>query len=264
MLASVDARRRPAAVRVRGPHNDGSPTANASAGMPAPSTTTTSARGDQCLRRQLSVLLVRAAKPGDPTHTMSLDEAWASCASAPRSRSPKCTWSTACIPICRSTTTWVAAWLQADPPRHPLESFTAVEIAFFADLYRRPTNVLRELMAAGLDSLPGGGAVFAERVRQRFCHDKWSDATWPFTRSPSPRMRSNVTMLYGHRDRRRARRSHAARAPAGRNRRFRRSSRSRSIPTTTRCRLPPPGDRHVARSCRRPPDARQYPHVKAF
>ena len=34
-------------------------------------------------------------------------------------------------------------------------------------------QVLRELMAAGLDSLPGGGAeIFAERVRKKISHDK--------------------------------------------------------------------------------------------
>ncbi len=34
-------------------------------------------------------------------------------------------------------------------------------------------QVLRELMDAGLDSLPGGGAeIFAERVRRKICHDK--------------------------------------------------------------------------------------------
>ncbi len=40
-----------------------------------------------------------------------------------------------------------------------LKCFTAVEIAFFADLYRiTDEQVMRELMAAGLDSLPGGGS----------------------------------------------------------------------------------------------------------
>ena len=55
-----------------------------------------------------------------------------------------------------------------------LKCFTAVEIAFFADLYgRTDEQVLRELMDAGLDSLPGGGAeIFAERVRRKICHDK--------------------------------------------------------------------------------------------
>jgi aminodeoxyfutalosine synthase len=49
-----------------------------------------------------------------------------------------------------------------------------VEIAFFSDLYgMSDEQVLRELMDAGLDSLPGGGAeVFAERVRRKICHDK--------------------------------------------------------------------------------------------
>ena len=55
-----------------------------------------------------------------------------------------------------------------------LKCFTAVEIAFFADLYKMTDEqVLRELQAAGLDSLPGGGAeIFAERVRRKICHDK--------------------------------------------------------------------------------------------
>src|SRR5205085_99976 len=50
-----------------------------------------------------------------------------------------------------------------------LKCFTAVEIAFFADLYgMTDEQVLRQLQAAGLDSLPGGGAeVFAERVRRK-------------------------------------------------------------------------------------------------
>ena len=55
-----------------------------------------------------------------------------------------------------------------------LKCFTAVEIAFFADLYGlSDEQVLRELMDAGLDSLPGGGAeIFAERVRKKICDDK--------------------------------------------------------------------------------------------
>jgi len=59
-------------------------------------------------------------------------------------------------------------------PAVHLKCFTAVEIAFFADLYRMSDEqVLRELMDAGLESLPGGGAeIFAERVRRKICHDK--------------------------------------------------------------------------------------------
>ena len=83
-----------------------------------------------------------------------------------------------------------------------LKCFTAVEIAFFADLYgRTDEQVLRELMDAGLDSLPGGGAeVFAERVRRKVCHDKCDADRWLNIHRIAHRlgMRSNVTMLYGH------------------------------------------------------------------
>jgi aminodeoxyfutalosine synthase len=83
-----------------------------------------------------------------------------------------------------------------------LKCFTAVEIAFFADLYgMTDEQVLRELMAAGLDSLPGGGAeIFAERVRRKICHDKADADRWLSIHRLAHRlgMRTNVTMLYGH------------------------------------------------------------------
>jgi aminodeoxyfutalosine synthase len=62
-------------------------------------------------------------------------------------------------------------------------------------------QVLRELRAAGLDSLPGGGAeVFAPRVRRKICHDKCDGDRWLAIHRTAHRlgMRSNVTMLYGH------------------------------------------------------------------
>jgi aminodeoxyfutalosine synthase len=87
-------------------------------------------------------------------------------------------------------------------PTIHLKCFTAVEIAFFADLYRMTDEqVLRELMAAGLDSLPGGGAeIFAERVRRKICHDKCGTERYLDIHRTAHRlgMRSNVTMLYGH------------------------------------------------------------------
>jgi aminodeoxyfutalosine synthase len=87
-------------------------------------------------------------------------------------------------------------------PRIHLKCFTAVEIAFFADLYGlTDEQVLRDLMAAGLDSLPGGGAeIFAERVRRKICHDKCGTDRYLEIHRLAHRlgMRSNVTMLYGH------------------------------------------------------------------
>jgi aminodeoxyfutalosine synthase len=87
-------------------------------------------------------------------------------------------------------------------PEIHLKCFTAVEIAFFADTYgMTDEQVLREQIAAGLDSLPGGGAeVFSERVRRKICHDKAdADRYLSIHRiAHGLGMRSNVTLLYGH------------------------------------------------------------------
>jgi aminodeoxyfutalosine synthase len=83
-----------------------------------------------------------------------------------------------------------------------LKCFTAVEIAFFANLYgMTDEQVLRALRDAGLDSLPGGGAeIFAERVRKKICHDKCgTDRYLEIHRlAHGLGLRSNITMLYGH------------------------------------------------------------------
>jgi aminodeoxyfutalosine synthase len=83
-----------------------------------------------------------------------------------------------------------------------LKCFTAVEIAFFADLYAMSDErVLRALMDAGLDSLPGGGAeIFADRVRRKIANDKCGTERYLEIHRTAHRlgMRSNVTMLYGH------------------------------------------------------------------
>jgi len=92
--------------------------------------------------------------------------------------------------------------LKAIRPGIHLKCFTAVEIAFFAETYGMTDEaVLRALMEAGLDSLPGGGAeIFAERVRRKICHDKAdADRYLSIHRiAHGLGLRSNVTMLYGH------------------------------------------------------------------
>jgi aminodeoxyfutalosine synthase len=83
-----------------------------------------------------------------------------------------------------------------------LKCFTAVEIAYFADLYAMTDEqVLRDLIEAGLDSLPGGGAeIFAERVRRKICHDKADADRYLSIHRIAHRLglKTNVTMLYGH------------------------------------------------------------------
>jgi aminodeoxyfutalosine synthase len=82
-----------------------------------------------------------------------------------------------------------------------LKAFTAVEIHFFAKKYGKSHDeVLRELMDAGLGSLPGGGAeIFAERVRKKICRDKATADEWLAVHRTAHRLglRSNCTMLYG-------------------------------------------------------------------
>ncbi len=99
-----------------------------------------------------------------------------------------------------------------------LKCFTAVEIAFFSELYgMTDERVLRDLMDAGLDSLPGGGAeVFAERVRRKICHDKADADRYLAIHRLAHRlgMRSNVTMLYGHIETHEERVDHMLRARA--------------------------------------------------
>jgi aminodeoxyfutalosine synthase len=61
--------------------------------------------------------------------------------------------------------------LKAIRPEIHLKCFTAVEIAFFADLYGMTDEaVLRALVDAGLNSLPGGGPRFSRIASARRFH----------------------------------------------------------------------------------------------
>jgi aminodeoxyfutalosine synthase len=87
-------------------------------------------------------------------------------------------------------------------PEVHLKCFTAVEIhAFSARLGLTVEEVLRRLMAAGLDSLPGGGAeIFHPDVRQRICPHKADAEQWLSVHRTAHRLglKTNATMLYGH------------------------------------------------------------------
>lgn len=82
-----------------------------------------------------------------------------------------------------------------------LKAFTAVEIHYFARKYGKSyEEVLRELIDAGLGSMPGGGAeIFDERVRRKICRDKATADEWLDVHRTAHRLglRSNCTMLYG-------------------------------------------------------------------
>lgn len=83
-----------------------------------------------------------------------------------------------------------------------VKAFTAVEIDYLARLAGFPLEeTIARLKAAGLGSLPGGGAeIFAEDVRQQLCPEKISGARWLEVMAAVHRagLKSNATMLYGH------------------------------------------------------------------
>jgi aminodeoxyfutalosine synthase len=86
-------------------------------------------------------------------------------------------------------------------PTRQIKAFSAVEIFHFHRLFQLEVReVLQRLVAAGLGSLPGGGAeIFAPRVRQRICPNKCDGDEWLNVHRTAHQMglRSNCTMLYG-------------------------------------------------------------------
>jgi aminodeoxyfutalosine synthase len=97
--------------------------------------------------------------------------------------------------------TGLLAGLKDIQPSIHLKAFTAVEIFYFAKKFGMPVaEVIERLRAAGLDSLPGGGAeIFAARVRKKICDDKCTGDEWLDVHRTAHRLglRSNCTMLYG-------------------------------------------------------------------
>jgi aminodeoxyfutalosine synthase len=87
-------------------------------------------------------------------------------------------------------------------PKVHVKAFTMVEVAFFAKLYKMTIEeTLVRLKAAGVDSMPGGGAeIFADRVRHIICDHKIDGSEWLETARAAHKigLRSNATMLYGH------------------------------------------------------------------
>jgi aminodeoxyfutalosine synthase len=87
-------------------------------------------------------------------------------------------------------------------PNVDIKAFTAVEIDFFHKKFKLSIEeVLRQLKAAGLRTMPGGGAeVFSERVRKRLFGSKIGAKTWLDIHKAAHRLGipTNSTILYGH------------------------------------------------------------------
>lgn len=86
-------------------------------------------------------------------------------------------------------------------PQLHIKAFTAVEIHYFAEKYSMSyQEVLKELITAGLGSLPGGGAeIFAPRARKKLCAEKVDAKGWLEVHRCAHKLglKSNCTMLYG-------------------------------------------------------------------
>lgn len=82
-----------------------------------------------------------------------------------------------------------------------IKAWTAAEVQFFSELSGKPVvEVLSELQAAGLDTMPGGGAeILSESYRQKYCPDKVSVQQWLDIHRTAHRlgMKTHATMLYG-------------------------------------------------------------------
>jgi aminodeoxyfutalosine synthase len=92
--------------------------------------------------------------------------------------------------------------LHAAFPRLQLKAWTAVEIDHFSQITKRPVrSILEDLMAAGLGSMPGGGAeIFDPQVRTQICPRKADAKTWLDIHRTAHELGlpTNASMLYGH------------------------------------------------------------------
>lgn len=87
-------------------------------------------------------------------------------------------------------------------PNVQLKAFTAVEIAHFGRLFgMNVEEVLKNLIAAGLNTMPGGGGeIFNPAVRRKIAANKISAGEWLDVHRTAHRLGipTNCSMLYGH------------------------------------------------------------------
>jgi aminodeoxyfutalosine synthase len=92
--------------------------------------------------------------------------------------------------------------LKSNFPDMHLKAFTMVEIDHLTRTCRlSDEEVIQGLIAAGLDSCPGGGAeIFREPTRSKICAHKTSGQRWLelSEKVHQHNIKTNATMLYGH------------------------------------------------------------------
>ncbi|NPA66121.1 MAG: aminofutalosine synthase MqnE [Epsilonproteobacteria bacterium] len=100
-------------------------------------------------------------------------------------------------------------------PHLHVKALTAAEVHFLSEQHNKTHDEILDLMVAhGVDSMPGGGAeIFDEKVRDYICKGKVTSKQWiDIHRKWHQRgKKSNVTMLFGHVEKREHRIDHMMR-----------------------------------------------------
>jgi cyclic dehypoxanthinyl futalosine synthase len=98
---------------------------------------------------------------------------------------------------------WYLDLLRYIKRNHPIHvhGFSPSEVVFFSERFGLPMpEVIRQLRAAGLDSIPGGGGeILVDEVRQRVARKKAQTDEWLGVQEEAHRqgMKTSVTMMYG-------------------------------------------------------------------
>ena len=143
-------------------------------------------------------------KPKDPrAYTMSLEQAWETAGRGYTDAITEFHIVGGLHP--ELTLDWYCELFRGLKDRYPkvhLKALTMVEIAYLARRTKATyADVIRRLIDAGVDSLPGGGAeIFSERVRRIICDHKIEGGEWLEVARIAHQLglKSNCTMLYGH------------------------------------------------------------------
>ncbi|HEU4830299.1 MAG TPA: cyclic dehypoxanthinyl futalosine synthase [Gemmatimonadales bacterium] len=98
---------------------------------------------------------------------------------------------------------WYLELMRYIKRNHPIHihGFSPSEIVFFSERFRIPMpEVVRQLRAAGLDSIPGGGGeILVDAIRERVAKKKAQTDEWLGVQEEAHRqgMKTSVTMMYG-------------------------------------------------------------------
>ena len=105
--------------------------------------------------------------------------------------------------------------IKAKYPSLHVKALTAAEVHFLSEEYHKSYDEILDLMIEnGVNSMPGGGAeIFDEEVREYICKGKVTSAQWLEIHElwHNKGMKSNVTMLFGHVEKRKDRIDHMMR-----------------------------------------------------